>query len=89
MEYIVHYNIDTDDIRSMCVRNQLYTCGDNRAYSAMFDKCRQGTDIKTVRAVAEDIIEHNADEYELIEVMETILNTCVYISVEEVATLEE
>ena len=89
MEYIIHYNIDTDDVRDMCCRNRFYTCGDNKAYEAMFEKCREGTDIETVKAVAQDIIDHSDDEYELIEVMETILNTCVYISVEEAATLEE
>ena len=79
----VHFNIDTDDVRIMCVRNDFYTCGNNRAYAHMFNMCRAGTDIATIKAVAQDIIDHSADEYELREVMETILNTCTYISVEE------
>jgi hypothetical protein len=49
----------------------------------MFDIARQGTGIDTVEAVARDIIEHSADEYELTDVMETIINTATYISVEE------
>lgn len=80
---LVHFNIDTDDLREMCCRNGFYTCGNNKAYCNMFDIARQGTGIDTVEAVARDIIEHSADEYELTDVMETIINTATYISVEE------
>lgn len=80
---LVHFNIDTDDLRETCCRNGFYTRGSNLAYCNMFDIARQGTGIETVEAVARDIIEHSADEYELTDVMETIINTATYISVEE------
>ena len=65
------------------VEDKHITHGDNKAYCNMFDIARQGTGIDTVEAVARDIIEHSADEYELTDVMETIINTATYISVEE------
>ena len=76
------YNIDIDDLRAVCIRNGFYTRGDNRAYTNMFELCR-GDDLETIQAVAEDIIAHSADHYETTDVMETIINNCVYITIEE------
>lgn len=82
-DFIIHFNISKDDIRSLCVVNELYTCGDNKEYMTMFEKCRKGTDIVTVREVAQDIIDHSDDGFDLLELMETIINKCTWISVEE------
>lgn len=81
-DLIIHFNIDTDDVRAFCIRNELYTRGDNRAYEAMFEKCRNGTDIATVKEVVQDILEHSIDGYVFTEAVELFINKCVWISIE-------
>lgn len=49
-----------EDVRTMCIRNELYTRGDNSAYSDMLDMCEYGTiTTRNIYKIAEDIKYHS------------------------------
>ena len=50
-------------VREACIRNNLYTRGDNEAYSKMLDMVdRTGPTTKAMYLVAKDINEHSKDQ---------------------------
>ena len=54
---------DSDTVRRACIRNDLYTCGDNEAYSKMLDMVdRTGPTTKAMYLVAKDIQEHSFEQ---------------------------
>ena len=85
--------IDTDNVRSLCIRQDYYTRGTNEEYCKMFDMCKAGFGIL---AIASDILEHSNKERLMRqsgcsekEVLENIcfelINDCTYttVSIEE------
>ena len=49
-----------DSVRSMCIKHDRYTRGDNEAYSSMLDFVRENEPtIENMQRVAEDIVEHS------------------------------
>lgn len=75
------YKVHSDEVRSLCIRHRYYTAGDNGAYSAMFDKCRQAETIADVVAIAEDIKEHSNTDETAQDIAEYIVNFCAYTSI--------
>lgn len=56
-----HYLI-AETVRSMCIHYDYYTCGDNEAYSKMFEMCGEITEPQQVIKIAEDIKSHSHTE---------------------------
>ena len=56
--------IDIYKVRHMCITNNLYTCGTNEEYDAMFARCRKPGHVTTTRIlfVARDILIHSDSE---------------------------
>lgn len=87
----LHYNIDMYKVRNLCIREQYYTCGDNREYEHLLLDLCDGAELEDVVAVAEDILAHSDTErlmshYDagtLTEVEDTILeyllNECCWV----------
>lgn len=48
--------LESAKVRSLCIRNQYYTCGTNAEYTAMFEAVEAGCSILTI---ATDILEHS------------------------------
>lgn len=67
-----------DSVRQSCIRNELYTCGDNDEYSAMLDYVRDNdpTDNNLLR-VARDICEHS-DGQTVTNIMYILYREAVY-----------
>lgn len=50
----------TDSVRSMCIKHERYTCGDNEAYSKMLDFVSENEPtLENIEKVAADIVEHS------------------------------
>lgn len=63
------------DIRSMCIKNNWYTAGDNRAYSEMLDFVDQNEPTTAnIYMVAEDISEHSNTEDNYIDVIMFVIS---------------
>lgn len=51
---------DADSVRQACIKNNLYTCGDNKDYERMFCLVKQlYPNFKNLYFVAKDIAEHS------------------------------
>lgn len=76
-----------DEVRSLCIKNNWFTCGDNRQYGKMFDKVREHAEIDEVATMiwicSEDVTkeeivkqlsepELNKERIEFVRAMETI-----------------
>lgn len=81
-----------DKVRALCIKENYYTCGDNKAYENMlFTLCENTETVDNVMKIAADIAEHS-DAERLIDVYgidaeqisgmiaEQIINECSYIS---------
>lgn len=75
------YTVHSDEVRDLCIRHRYYTSGDNRAYGAMFDKCRDARTLADVVAIAEDIKEHSNTDDTAEEIAEYIANFCAYTEI--------
>ncbi len=60
---------NTDDLRTVCIENNFYTCGNNEEYRNMFSLFESWNEAKTekqkmqiLQDVAEDILDHSDDE---------------------------
>lgn len=60
---------DTSDLRTVCIENNFYTCGNCEEYDNMFAMFESWNEAKTesqkmqiLQDVAEDILEHSSDE---------------------------
>lgn len=64
MKIIETNHWDADDVRCMCIRNDLYTHGTNRDYEAMFDIVRSNPHptLDNIYQVADDINRHSEDQ---------------------------
>ena len=71
-----------DTVREACIRNDLYTCGDNEAYNKMLDMVeRTAPTTKAMYLVAKDIQEHSFEQ--------TITNVMFILEREAVITTFE
>lgn len=69
-------------VRAACIRNDLYTRGDNEAYSAMLDMVdRTPPTTKAMYLVAKDIAEHSKDQ-PITNVMFILERECVITTFE-------
>ncbi len=50
--------VNNEKLRQLCIKYQLFTCGDNRAYCQMFEEAETITD-DTVVALALFILDHS------------------------------
>lgn len=57
--YTIRYHVDMYKVRSLCIRENYYTCGDNPAYEHMLLDMCDGDTFETLIEIAEDIAEHS------------------------------
>ena len=74
MKIIERQHLSTSDVRAMCIENNLYTCGTNEEYSAMFDMVfalypKSIITADDLAPIAADILAHSKTEQD----MESIL----------------
>ena len=55
----VTYHLSPSSVRGFCIERNFYTCGDCRAYEAMFEMCHRATSTDDIFRIAEDIFEHS------------------------------
>ena len=70
----------SDDIRCMCIRNELYTCGTNEEYMLMLklvDIAAGGPTTKNMYLIARDIFEHSENQT-ISDIMYMIEREAVY-----------
>ena len=71
-----------NSVREACIRNNLYTRGDNEAYSAMLDRVdRNQPTTKAMYLAAKDIAEHSRDQ-SITNVMFILERECVITTFE-------
>ena len=71
-----------NSVREACIRNNLYTRGDNEAYSAMLDRVdRNPPTTKAMYITAKDIAEHSRDQ-SITNVMFILERECVITTFE-------
>lgn len=65
-----------DDLRSLCIKHDWYTHGNNEEYSALLDMT--GLEMTTLNLVkiAEDIKAHSDTEYEITSILFELAETC-------------
>lgn len=77
---MIKFNIDTVKVRSLCIDNNYYTCGDCTAYNNMFTMCENATTPEDIKGIAKDIADHSNvedDKQEFIDnIVFLILNKC-------------
>ena len=61
-EIIEEKRIDAKSVRECCIANELYTCGDCRAYSKMLDMADGEYSLELLYDLAKDITEHSEDQ---------------------------
>lgn len=87
--------IDHLKVRSLCVKNNYYTCGTNEEYGKMFSHCKGKMTIRKIENIAKDIFNHSdvetfknrygCSDEELIEnIAFELINDCCYTTVETI-----
>lgn len=66
MRLIYVHRIDATDLRNFCINHNLFTCGDNKEYSKLFEDARGTEDVCDYRLYA------NVDALHLQNVVERI-----------------
>lgn len=67
-----------DSIRTMCIRHNFYTCGNNEEYTALLSKESLKPTTKVIAEIAVDIIRHSeVDDYPIESMMYVIAKECV------------
>lgn len=67
-----------DSIRTMCIRHNFYTCGNNAEYDSLLAKESLKPTTKVIAEIASDILEHSeADDYTMECMMYFIEKECV------------
>lgn len=74
MKIIEKQRLYLEDVRSMCIRDRLYTCGTVEEYDRMFGmvKALRGKDIITAQdlyPIADDILRHSNTEQDVASIM--------------------
>lgn len=87
MNFKIFKQMVADKIRGICIEHDLYTVGDNDAYSAMFNKATQKTASsdefdELVFEVAKDILQHSETDMPIDSVMFYLYNEATVITVE-------
>ena len=92
----IKFQMDNYRVRSLCIEEGLYTCGDNKEYGLMLNSAREARTPEDIMDIARDIWEHS-DKEDLIncygegpeELINNIANSllreccCVYIGHQE------
>lgn len=76
-----------EKVRSMCIKENLYTCGENKSYSKMliFVSRHEPTDENILR-VAKDIFD-NSENIELQDVIFLLLNETILYTIEDIGDI--
>lgn len=74
--------ISGENVRLMCIKHNLYTCGDNEQYGRMLSYCEYyrinnlGTTLSDLHFIAEDIWEHSSTVLSVGQIVELLINEC-------------
>lgn len=88
----IERKMDIGELRSVCIRYGLYTCGTNDQYSDMFVNARQARTDEEFVQVAKDIWQHSDakqvfdehDGFSFGTLLWYVLNDCVHTYVTEI-----
>ena len=73
-----------EDVRRVCIENNLYTKGDNEDYTNLMffvTELKNMTDYRLI-LIAKDILKHSDTDYSLATIV-TLLNEKIFIDIEE------
>lgn len=82
--------LDASKLRSICIKNDWYTCGNNGQYAAMFAKLRNENGnlvhmtTDKLYDIANDIYYHSDTDYIVEDIMAVLARHCSYYFEEEV-----
>lgn len=68
--------VDKSRVRAMCIRNDLYTCGTNEQYEAMFRMCESASSDNDFVEIVRNIYQHSETERELESIAFDFFNDC-------------
>lgn len=71
-----------DDVREMCIINELYTNGNNHEYYAMFEKCEGEITEDKLFEIATDIFDHSVTDLSILEIANALNRRILFIEVE-------
>lgn len=74
MKIIERQYLSIPAVRGVCIENDLYTCGTNEEYSAMFDMVRPLDGVENITAadlypIAADILAHSDTDQDVASIM--------------------
>lgn len=74
----VSWFLDCYSVRTVCIRNNFYTAGNNDEYENMFSMVRKkregGLTVEEVAEIAKDIADHTSEEVTVEYIAERLLN---------------
>lgn len=74
--------LNSQAVRALCIKYDLYTCGDVQEYASMLEKCPEATTDNKVIKIAQDILAHSEDDIiDLESLIYALVATCAYIQV--------
>lgn len=77
--------LSKSDLRSLCIRQNWYTCGNNEEYSNMLNKANKGNiTTNDIVAIAKDIKEHSNTNHDITSICFEIAKICYSLFEEEV-----
>jgi hypothetical protein len=74
--------ISGENVRLMCIKYNLYTCGDNEQYGRMLSHCEYyrindlGATLCGLHFIAEDIWEHSSTVLSVGQIVELLIDEC-------------
>ena len=83
MKYTETRILDSAKLRSLCIKHDWFTCGDNEEYATMFAKlhddmgCPENMTTEKLAEIATDIMEHSEiSDYTITSVMCELAHAC-------------
>lgn len=82
--------ISGENVRLMCIKHNLYTCGDNEQYGRMLSYCEYyrindlEATLSDLHFIAEDIWEHSSTVLSVGQIVELLINECCATIKEEI-----
>jgi len=83
MKYIETRILSRESLRSLCISNNWYTCGDNEQYDRLLDRlndkdgCPENMTTDKLAEIADDIMEHSViTDYTITTVMFELARAC-------------
>lgn len=70
-----------DDVREMCISNELYTNGCNEEYYKMFEKCEGEITDEKLFEIATDIYDHSCTDMTVLDIANALNRRILFVGV--------